>query len=631
VKKSIPIFLIAAVCAASATPGFAARAAGTSAAAPVPRPAALPIPGARPAAQADVPVTETDQTLHAMHDEMQRARVRLRLAGVDKPFYIEYRLLDLDVRTVSASFGALVSSSTSRTRFMAVDVRVGNYHLDSSNFISEDGFQGFLGSTGEVGIDRDYSSLRQDLWLATDQAYKAAVTQMALKQSFLRSLTKPPEIDDFAPTSPTVKIDPRQEPDWSSRNWDEEAREASVVLKDFPQLYGNRVNYYLVYATTYRMTTEGTTIRSTRHLAAVEAALDTQADDGMSLHNYYSAYRSVAADLPDAATVSKGIAAAATDLMALRSSSLLPDYTGPVLFDAPAAASTLAQVLEPSLSGARPPLAMTRDFDSFIERFGGRSEWSGRVGTRVLPTNVSLYDDPTIADFQGQPLLGSYDVDDEGVKSERVNLVSNGILRDLLMSRRPGPDFSLSNGHARSAVLSDPHPLSSNLFLTSSDALKPDEMRKKFLDACKDDGHEWCIEIKRMDNPALSAVSQEDFSEFVGSLGSGIANGDRAPLLVYRVYVADGHEELARGGFLEGLNMRSLRNMLAVGSDPYILTYMQNSQDGLAGTALGAFGDANSGIPSTLVAPSILLDDVEIRGFHGEPSRIPLDAPPPLK
>ena len=588
-------------------------------------------PAARPAAQAPVPATETDQTLHAMHDEMERARTRLVLAGVGKPFYIEYRLLDLDVRSVTASFGALVSSSTARTRFMAVDVRVGDYHLDSSNFISEDGFQGFLGSTGEVGIDRDYNSLRQDLWLATDQAYKAAVTQMALKQSFLRSLTKPPEIDDFSQAQPLVKIDPRIDPDWTSRNWEEEAREASAVLKNFPQLYGNRVNYYLVYATSYRMTSEGTTVRSTRHLAAVEAAMDTQAEDGMSLHNYYSVYTALPAGLPDAATVAKALASAGTDLMALRSSPLLPDYTGPVLFDAPAAASTLAQVLEPSLSGARPPLSMTRDFDSFIERFGGRSEWSGRVGTRVLPASVTLVDDPTLQEFQGQPLLGSYDVDDEGVKADRVSLVESGILKDLLMSRRPGPDFMYSNGHARTALLSEPHPLSSNLFLQATDALKPDDMRKKFLDSCRSDGHEWCLEIKRMDNPALSSVRQQDFSDFIGELGGGISNGDRVPLLVYRVYVADGHEELARGGVLEGLTLRTLRNILAIGSDPTVLTYMQNAQDGLAGTALGAFGSAQDGIPSTVIAPSLLLDDVEIRGFHGEPSRLPLDPAPPLK
>ena len=75
------------------------------------------------------------------------------LPGVEKPFYLEHRLLDLDVRSVTSSFGALVASSARcAIGFMSVDVRVGNYHLDSSNFISEDGFQGFLGSTGQVRI-----------------------------------------------------------------------------------------------------------------------------------------------------------------------------------------------------------------------------------------------------------------------------------------------------------------------------------------------------------------------------------------------------------------------------------------------------------------------------------------------
>jgi hypothetical protein len=182
---------------------------------------------------------------------------------------------------------------------MSIDVRVGDYHLDSSNFVSEDGFQGFLGTTGEVGIDRDYNSLRQDLWLSTDQAYKQAVTQMSLKQSFLRSLTKPPEIDDFSQTTPIVKIDPRVEPDWTTRNWEEESRQASAALLKFPQLNATRVNYYLVYFTYYLMNTEGTTIRTSHHLAAIEAAIDTTAGDGMSLHNFYAIYVAKPGDLPD--------------------------------------------------------------------------------------------------------------------------------------------------------------------------------------------------------------------------------------------------------------------------------------------------------------------------------------------
>jgi predicted Zn-dependent protease len=588
--------------------------------------AASPKPQAAP-----IPAGDNDQTLRAMHDELERARTRLSLPGVDKPFYVEYRLLDVDVRSVTASFGSLLASDTARSRFMSVDVRVGDYHLDSSNFVSEDGFRGFLGSTGQVGVDRDYNSLRQDLWLATDQAYKAAVTQMSLKQAFLRSLTKPPEIDDFSQAPPLVKVDPRIEPDWSSRNWDNEARAASAVLKNFERIDGTRVNYYLIYLTSYLMTSEGTTIRTSRSIAAIEAALDTTAEDGMSLHNYYAAYATHPAELPDAATVGKGLAQAGTQLMELRSSPLVPDFTGPVLFDAPATASVLAQVLPASLSGARPPLSMAPAFDQMMDRVGSRSEWTGRIATRVFPTSLSLVDDPTLKDFQGQPLLGGYDVDDEGVKGERVTVVDHGILRNLLMSRRPGPDFEPSNGHGRAGDLSDAKPLSGNLLLQSSDALKPDDLKKKFLDACREDGHPWCIEVKRMDNPALSSVQQEDFSDFISSVAGGIASGTRVPLLLYRVYVADGREELVRGGIIDGLTLRSLRNIVATGEDSSVFTYMQNSEGGFAGTALGAFGSAQGGIPSTIIAPSMLLEEVEIRGFHGEPRRLPLVAAPPLK
>jgi TldD protein len=274
---------------------------------------------------------------------------------------------------------------------------------------------------------------------------------------------------------------------------------------------------------------------------------------------------------------------------------------------------------------------MVARFDQMMESMGGRSEWNSRVGTRVLPANVTLTDDPTLKDFKGQPLLGAYDVDAEGVKAQPVTLVDNGILKNLLMSRRPGPDFTNSNGHARSAQLSDPQPLVSNLVLQSGDALNPADLKKKFLDSCKQDGQQWCFEVKRMDNPALSSVRQQDFSDFIGEVAGGITSGLRIPLLVYRVYVDDGHEDLVRGGTIQGLMLRSLRNMIAVGDDATPYTYMQTPENGFAGTALGAFGSAQGGIPSTVIGPSLLLDDVEIRGFHGEPRRLPLVSAPSLK
>jgi TldD protein len=580
---------------------------------------------------AQTPVQDSDQTLHAMRDEMARSVSRMQIPGAEKPFYIQYQLLDLDIREITGSFGALLSSSTTRNRFMLIGVRIGDYHLDSSNFVTEDGFRGFLGSAGQVGIDRDYNSLRQDLWLSTDQAYKEALTSMSLKRAFLRSLTKPPEIDDFSQVQPVVQVEPRLEPDWTSRNWEDEVRESSRSVRGVPELKDARVTYYLIYATYYLLTSEGTEIRISRSFAGIEGAMDALSDDGMQIQNFYSKYVGRPADLPSAADVSKELQRTASEVVALRTSPLVPDFTGPILFDAPASGSLLAQTLAASISGARPPLSMVPRFDEIMEGLGGRSEWTGRVNTRVLPASVSLTDDPSQTAFNGQPLIGGYGVDDEGVRAQRVSIVEDGMLRNLLMSRRPGPESQLSNGHARAAILSTPKPLSSNLTFQSNAGLSTDDLKKKFLQMCKDDGHEWCIEVRRMDNPALSSVHAEDFNETIGGLASGIGSGTRLPLILYRVYVADGREELVRGGLLNGLTLRSLRNIAGIGSDLTVFNYVQNPAQGFAGTALGAFGSAQDGIPSSITAPSLLLEEGEVRGFHGEPRRLPLVTEPPLQ
>jgi predicted Zn-dependent protease len=261
---------------------------------------------------------------------------------------------------------------------------------------------------------------------------------------------------------------------------------------------------------------------------------------------------------------------------------------------------------------------------------GGRSEWTGRVGNRVLPAGVTLVDDPTAKEFQGQPLVGAYEVDEEGARGERVALVENGMLRHLLMSRRPGPDFDESNGHGRSSFLGEPRPAMSNLFFTSGETLSAAELRRKFVEKCREAGRPWCLVVRRMDNPALGVSRQEDFSDMIAGLAAGAASGDRMPLLVYRVSVDDGREELLRGARLIGLNLRALKSLVGVGNDAAVFAFQQSQAAGFGGTALAAFGSAQGGLSSTVVAPSLLLEDVEVRGARGEPRRLPLLPPPPL-
>jgi len=248
------------------------------------------------------------------------------------------------------------------------------------------------------------------------------------KQAYLSSLARPSDIDDFSKVQPIQHVEPIAPSDWSSRNWEQEARDTSAALRAFSQIYESRVTYYLVFFTEYLLTSEGTEIRSNHSFAAIEAGMNALADDGMQVNHYYAAYVPRPADLPNVDTVRKGLNVAGTELMAMRAASLASDYTGPVLFESRAAASLIAQVLGPSLSGARPPLAFQQVMDQLMNSLGAHSDWGGKVGARVLPASVSLVDDPAAKEFKGTPLIGGYATDEEGVPGQKVNIVEEGKL-----------------------------------------------------------------------------------------------------------------------------------------------------------------------------------------------------------
>ena len=582
---------------------------------------------------------DNDHTLEAMRDEMARSKARLALTipNTDqpvKPYYIEYRLLDLDVREITAEFGSLLSSTHTRQRLMNVAARVGNYKLDSSNFVSDDAFRGFIGPQGAVGIDRDYDSLRQDLWIATDQAFKEAVDTYSRKKGYLSSLARQSDIDDFSKAEPVQLSEPLEKPDWTNRNWDQEARETSAVMRPFSQIHESRVTYYLVYGTEYLLTSEGTEIRENRRFASIEAGLNAVADDGVPVNHYYATYAVRPGDLPNVDAVRKALNVTCTELMALRAAPPAQDYTGPVLFEARAAAPLLAQVLSPAINGARPPISFSPVLEQMLTGLGGKSDWVGRLGARVLPPSVTLVDDPSDKEFKGTPLIGGYGVDEEGVRGQKVTLVENGSLKNELMSRRPGPDFEKSNGHGRAAFLNDAKPTMSNLIFSSTETLSPADLRKKFLDQCraekKSEREQYCLVVREMDNPAVSLFHQDDFSELLASFGGGAGTGDRLPLVVYRIYPDSSREELVRGARIIGLNTRALRNIAGIGSDGFVYNYMQSQANGFAGTALSAFGSAQVGLPASVVAPSLLFEELEVRGERGEAKRLPLLPPPPM-
>ena len=156
------------------------------------------------------------------------------------------------------------------------------------------------------------------------------------------------------------------------------------------------------------MTSEGTTIRTSRSLAAIEAALDTHADDGMPLHNYYAAYvAKPAGPARRRHRLQRARRRPARDLMALRVSPLVPDYTGPVLFDAPAAGFA-ARAGSRALDFRRAAAAFDDAGVRSIHGAHGRAQRmvAAASARACFPTSVSLIDDPTLKDFQGPAASG---------------------------------------------------------------------------------------------------------------------------------------------------------------------------------------------------------------------------------
>ena len=69
--------------------------------------------------------------LRAMREELDRSKSQLKMESVPSPYYIEYRLSDVDEYQADAVFGALRRSQRNHERSVRVVVRVGDYKQDS--------------------------------------------------------------------------------------------------------------------------------------------------------------------------------------------------------------------------------------------------------------------------------------------------------------------------------------------------------------------------------------------------------------------------------------------------------------------------------------------------------------------
>jgi predicted Zn-dependent protease len=310
----------------------------------------------------------------------------------------------------------------------------------------------------------------------------------------------------------------------------------------------------------------------------------------------------------------------AEELTALASAPVLEEYIGPVLFTQQASAELFTRVLAPHLSGERPPLSnIPQNFG--ITTFS--SKLTQRFNRKILPKEISIIDNPLQADFNQAPFIGSYNIDDEGVAAKPVNLVEKGILKTLLMSRRPREEISQSNGHGRSSLMGNPGTQIGNLLITTEKGKTYQELKKELLELCTDQGLDFGLIIKTVDNPAITGM------EAPGS-GPGSSQTESAlttPVIMVRVYVKDGREELVRGLTVSELSVSHLKDITAVGKDYYVLNRMVAPAGTITGSIFTFYitrAGASMTIPASIVAPSVLFEELEFKKSEEKRQKTPL-------
>ena len=543
----------------------------------------------------------------ALQDELARSMSDLHLGDESRPYYLGYTIYDLEQASVNATLGALTASHAYRGRILRTDLRVGDPSFDNSNF--EGGAR-----VETVPIEDDYAALRRELWLRTDEAYKAALETLARKRAAAEgqaaAAADEAAVGDFSKEAASHLEVPfpagAAEPDVLR----ESARKLSSVLADFPEISSSRVSASYAIVRRRLLSSEGTFVDDNQHTVQINVVAETQAPDGMKLRSFVPFTALSPTGLPALAEMEKSVRAMAKELVAMRSAPVAASGAGAVLFEGLAAPQVVKLLLGDQVAGTPPPKTAQAGSDEGNDQ----GALATKLGQKVAAAGVNAVDDPAQAAGPGKAALyGSYKIDDEGVPAQRVSLIEHGVLKSLLMSRTPRKEIVHSNGHARAPRFAAPRARVGTLVVSGVRPQPRAALLAELGKIAKGGGITTYV-VRLLDDDSLAGGEADDLAALLSFGMGGHGPPPVRPLVVYRL--DHGKETLVRGLLLENLLPRSLKDITAVGADATVYNFLEG-------------GAGFSGVPTTIISPPLLVSDVDVRRQTGRNRKPPL-YPSPL-
>jgi TldD protein len=530
-------------------------------------------------------ISASDTLTSVLKGEMEREFKILKQQPVP-PYFIEYRVDDIYNYTIDASFGSLVSNDENRRRLLNTTIKVGNYDFDNSHELESSDGSGVQPIMVGLPVEDKPEALKMAIWQATHYAYRGAADAFNKVKSGMKEDSKKSNVPDFSLEKPQVYYEAPVERELKNKNnWIGRLKKYSEQFLENDKIVSADAILSYVAQRKYLINSEGSSIVQNGSYTQLQIVAITKADDGSFLPLYNSYYSYSPDSLPDDRKIMADIIDMKSKLKMLRNAPLADAYSGPAILSCGAAAVFFHEIFGHRIEGHR----LKNKFDS--------QTFKEQVGEKVLPKYMNIISDPTITKYGLQDMFGYYKYDDQGVVSQKVNIVKDGILINFLMSRCPVNGFPNSNGHGRSQAGKAAVSRQSNLIVESSKTFTDKELRKKLIAECKKQNKEYGF----------------FFDQVVGGFTlttrytPNVFNVE--PTLVYKIYVDGRPDELVRGVDFIGTPLAIFSEVGATGDQPGVFT--------------GYCGAESGNIPVTAVSPSLFIKKIETQkqpeGFGSTP------------
>jgi len=553
--------------------------------------------GATPTAS-DEEIKETpakrEQVLDAMKAELERSRNSLKFKDYDAPYYIAYRLKDIEQRSITGKFGSIIVDSDERQRYVYTEVRVGDYAFDNHANIDNEAFRlSEYQADKRAPLDENLKAIRGTLWLLTDEAYKKALSDYLTKKGGAVYATEDKtNVDSFSKEKPSKFRGAITPVSFDEASWSKQVKALTKKMRDADGILDAIMDVGVTKTTRYLVTSEGTTIVDDIVIYSIQLEAMTRADDGMALENSRTFYARTQDGLPDPKTLEAEVDQMLRELQELRAAPVIDPYTGPAILMPEAAGVLFHEAVGHRLEGER-----QQDEEE------GRT-FKGRIGKTVIPEFLSVFDDPTLDVHSGVQLNGTYRYDDEGVGAKRASLIGAGKLQGFLKSRTPIEGAPSSNGHGRAQGTLKPMARMANLVVEAdpSKSMSYDELKRELMAEAKRQGKPFGLIIKDITGGSTN-TSGYGYQAFKGE-----------PILIYKVDPDTGEETLVRGAEIVGTPLVSINKIVAASTE--------------TGVFNGYCGAESGYVPVSAVAPALLTTELELQRSQSKTERPPLLAPP---